>query len=183
MHRCGTCCCCDTSHLIFLSSPIRALGNAIQETACVGGPDPVAGAVVPYDQKLLPTSSPTQVSGSACGPFGPGMLGIRISEEEYAPEKQIPETLIAIAIVRTFIIIHSGNAGPCSFASLMAEARVSGPARPAGSSPNWYVNRPFNPFIVLSVRPLPRCWELAAHVGFTRRRRRRLRPLSRRRVP
>jgi hypothetical protein len=33
------------------------------------------------------------------------MLGIRISEEEYAPEKQIPETLIAIAIVRTFIII------------------------------------------------------------------------------
>src|ERR1700736_1849943 len=79
MHRCGTCCCCDTSHLIFLSSPIRALGNAIQETACVGGPDPVAGAVVPYDQKLLPTSSPTQVSGSACGPFGPGRLGIRIS--------------------------------------------------------------------------------------------------------
>jgi hypothetical protein len=55
------------------------------------------------------------------------MLGIRISEEEYAPEKQIPETLIAIAIVRTFIIIHSGNAGPCSFASLMAEAHVSVP--------------------------------------------------------
>jgi hypothetical protein len=127
MHRCGTSCGCDTSHLIFLSSPIRALGNAIQETACVGGPDPVAGAVVPYDQKLLPTSSSTQVSGSACGPFGPGMLGIRISEEEYAPEKQIPRTLIVIAIVRTFIIIHFVNADRAPFASLMAEAPLSVP--------------------------------------------------------
>jgi hypothetical protein len=43
--------------------------------------------------------------------------------------------------MRTVLLCLTDGRGPCV-----------GPAGPAGSPPNWYVNRPFNPFIVLSVR-------------------------------
>jgi hypothetical protein len=142
MHRCGTCCGCDTSHLIFLSSPIRALGNAIQETVCRRSR---SGC---WRSRPIRPKAITDIFVNAgfwvrLWPFRSGYVGHRHIRGRVHSRKADPRNADRDSDRSNIHHYSLRKCGPCSFASLMAEARVLGPAGPAGSSPNWYVHRPF----------------------------------------